>query len=46
MTHYDMLLAVQLMSEERYGRPRRDQERRQHSEERQASQRLLRSVTG
>ena len=44
MTHYDLLLAAQLMSEERYGKPRRYAERRQAAEEEQARSRLLRQV--
>ena len=44
MTHYDLLLAAQLLSEERYGKPRRAAERQQAAEEEQAKGRLLRSV--
>ena len=41
MTFYDLLLAAQLMSEERVGKPIREAERRQYAEEQSARRRLL-----
>ena len=44
MTHYDLLLAAQLMAEERFGRSSRQLEREQNAKETEARRRLLRSV--
>lgn len=42
MSHYDLLLAAQLMSEERVGKPARRHEREQAAQEDAAMSRLLR----
>ena len=41
MSHYDLLLAAQLMSEERIGKPGRESERRQAATDEAAMSRLL-----
>ena len=46
MTFYDLLLAAQLMSEERVGKPSRKREREQAVTDSDARRRLLHTVGG